>query len=284
VRPEAVGPRGTDTWLQLRRDPQFVLSLLALGLLAAIAVAPGLFGAGDPYDCALSRSLFRPSAGHWFGFDIQGCDYYTQTLLGTRNSLSIGILVVACAVPIGLALGSLVGYYQGVVDVVMSRATDIFFAVPLVLGGAVILAFVPGRGVEEVTLVLVLLGWPPLLRLVRSTVLVAKREPYVEAARALGATDLRILRRHILPNAIWPTVVYATVYVGVAITAEALLSFMGVGLQLPTVSWGLMLARVQHRILQAPHLLFPGAFLAVTVGAFVLLGEALRRAFNPEAR
>ena len=250
-------------------------------MLAAIAVAPDQFGAGDRFDCSLDHSLDGPSAAHPFGYDIQGCDYYTQTLLGARTSLMIGLSVVAFALPIGLMLGSLTGYFEGPLDAAVGRLADIFFAVPLVFGGAVILAMVPGQGVVQVALVLVVFAWPPMLRLVRSSVMVTKRETYVEAARALGASDLRILRRHVIPNAMGPVLVYASVYVGFAITAEALLSFMGVGLELPAVSWGLMLARISYYTPRAPHLLFPAVFLTVTVGAFVLLGGSLRRALNP---
>ena len=269
------------TWRHLRTDPQFLLPMLVIVLLAAIAIAPEQFGAGERFDCSLDHSLEGPSAAHPFGYDIQGCDYYTQTLLGARSSLVIGFTVVAVAVPLGLLLGSLMGYFEGWLDAAIGRLADIFFAVPLVFGGAVALTIAPGQSVLQVALVLVVFAWPPMVRLVRSSVLVTKRETYVEAARALGASDLRILRRHVIPNALGPVLVYASVYVGVAITAEAVLSFMGVGLELPAVSWGLMLSRISFYTPEAPHLLFPAVLLTVTVGAFVLLGESLRRAFNP---
>jgi len=178
-------------------------------------------------------------------------------------------------------LGTLAGYYEGALDAVIARLTDLTFATPLVLGAAVVLSFFGTRGLAQVTLVLALLGWPPVLRLMRASVLRTKQAEYVQAARALGAGDLRVMRRHILPNAVWPVLVYGSVYVGIAISAEALLSFTGVGLQLPAISWGLMLNEVQLRVLRAPHLLIPGAFLTVTVGAFVFLGEAVRSAANP---
>lgn len=268
----------------LARDPKFVVPLLVIGVLAAIAVRPEWFGA-DPYEaCRLSRSLEGPSPVHPFGFDIQGCDYYSRTLLGARASLTVGLVVLVSAMGLGLVLGALAGYLEGLLDAVLGRAADLFFAVPLVLGGAVVLALSPGQGTLKVALVLGALSWPPMLRLVRASVLSTKHLEYVLAARALGAGTGRVLLRHVLPAAVWPLVTYGTVFVGIAISAEALLSFMGVGLQLPAVSWGLQLAGVQHRVIDAPHLLWPGAFLTATVAAFVVLGEALRTAADPRRR
>lgn len=281
TRPHHPPLRRTGLLRALLRDPRCFVSLAVIGLLAVMAVAPGWFGAGDPRDCSLATSLSRPSAAHWFGKDLQGCDYYTRTLHGARVSLVIGGAVVVLATLVGTLFGTLAGFYEGALDAVLARLTDLTFATPLVLGGAVLLSFSDTRGLLQVTLVLALLGWPPMLRLMRASVLRTKHAEYVQAARAMGARDLRLMRRHIVPNAVWPVLVYGCVYVGVAISAEALLSFAGVGLQLPTISWGLMLNEVQHRVLDAPHLLIPGAFLTLTVGAFVSLGEALRAASNP---
>ena len=262
--------------------PQVWVPLAVIALLAAIAVAPGAFGAGDPFDCSLSRSLDGPAPGHWFGFDLQGCDYLTHTLLGARASLVIGVTVVAGSTLAGVALGSVAGYAGGLLDAALVRVTDVFFAVPVVLGGMVVLSFLDQRGVVQVAVVLVALGWPPLLRVSRAAVVRAAQAEHVTASRALGASDARLLLRHVLPHAVWPVAVFAAASVGVAISAEALLSFLGVGLQLPAISWGLMLANVRHHVTEAPHLLLPGAFLTVTVGAFVVLSEGLRRALAAE--
>jgi len=279
--PEQAHARSSGLSPALLRDPRFLIPMAVIGLLGVMAVAPALFGAGDPRDCSLANSLSRPSAEHWFGLDLLGCDYYTRTLLGARASLVIGGAVVVLAALIGTLFGTLAGFYEGALDAVVARLTDLTFATPLVLGGAVLLSFSDTRGLVQVTVVLALLGWPPMLRLMRASVLRTKHAEYVQAARAMGASDLRLMRRHIVPNAGWPVLVYGCAYVGIAISAEALLSFAGVGLQLPTISWGLMLNQVQDRVLRAPHLLIPGAFLTVTVGAFVFLGEALRAASNP---
>lgn len=263
------------------RRARFLIPAGVLAVLILAAVFPGAVGAGDPFDCTLDRSLRGPSLAHPFGFDLQGCDYYTKVVYGARASLAIGFSVVGAAALIGLIVGGIAGYYGGFFDALVGRIGEVLLAMPLVLTGVVVLTLIERRGMVHVILVLVILGWPPMVRLVRAQVMAAKHETYVEAARALGARDLRILRKHIIPNALWPVVVYASAYVGVAITAEALLSFFGAGLQLPDVSWGLMIGQVRTRVLGAPHLLIPAAFLSLTVAAFVFLGEALRSVSEP---
>ncbi len=206
-------------------------------------------------------------------------------IYGARASVTIGLLTVAYASAIAIIGGTLAGYYGGWIDALLARVADIWFAIPTVLGGIVILTTLPTRGILAVTLVLSVLGWPVMLRLMRSCVLSATRADYVDAARALGASDLRIMRRHILPNAIAPVIVYATIYVGIIISAEATLTFLGIGLQAPAISWGLQLSAAQNRLLQAPHLLlFPGLFLSVTILSFILMGDALRDALDPKLR
>ena len=284
-----VGREGSlyaDAWRQLRRRPMFIISGILIVILALMAVWPGLFTRVDPRDCNLADSLLRPSGEHWFGTDVQGCDYYARTIWGARVSITIGVLVTAASTLIAVVLGSIAGYYGGIVDTLIARLTDIWFAIPTILGGIVILRSIfSTRGLLQVSLVLIVLGWPTMLRLVRSAVMATREMDYVDAARALGVRNFRIIRRHILPNAVAPVIVYATITVGVIISAEAALSFLGVGLQLPAISWGLMISVAQNRILTAPHLLlFPGAFLSVTVFSFILMGDALRDALDPRLR
>jgi ABC-type dipeptide/oligopeptide/nickel transport system permease subunit len=285
----AVGREGSlyaDAWRQLRRRPMFIVSGILIVILALMAVWPGLFTRADPRLCDLADSLLRPSRLHWFGTDVQGCDYYARTIWGARVSITIGVLVTAASTLIALVLGSIAGYYGGIVDTVIARITDIWFAIPTILGGIVILRSIfSTRGLLQVSLVLIVLGWPTMLRLVRSSVMATKEMDYVDSARALGVRNFRIIRRHIMPNAVAPVIVYATITVGVIISAEAALSFLGVGLQLPAISWGLMISVAQNRILTAPHLLlFPGLFLSVTVFSFILMGDALRDALDPRLR
>ncbi|MGF1662732.1 MAG: ABC transporter permease [Kineosporiaceae bacterium] len=274
-----------DAVRELVRSPLFVAAAVVALVVIVMAIVPSLFTNTDPRSCSLSNSLGRPSADAWFGYDLQGCDYYARTIYGARASIAIGFLSSATAAAIGIVLGSLAGYYGGWLDAILARLADVFFAVPVILGGIVILSALGTRGIWQVALVLFVLAWPTSMRLMRSQVLSIKQQDYVQAARALGAGDLRIILRHILPNAIAPVIVYATIFVGVVIGAEATLSFLGVGLQLPAISWGLMLSVAQNRILQAPHLLlFPGLFLSVTVLAFLVMGDQLRDALDPKLR
>ena len=275
----------SDAWRQLRRNPIFLASAVVITVFAVMAVAPGLFTRTDPRACDLSRSLVRPSARHWFGYDLQGCDYYAQVIYGARVSMTVGLFTVAGTAVVAVALGGLSGFYGGVVDALVARLTDIWFALPTVLGAIVILSVLGQKGLPQLTLVLVLFGWPTMTRLMRSQVLSVREMEYVAAARALGASDRRLMLRHVLPNAIGPVIVYATIKVGIVIVAEATLSYLGLGIQLPAISWGLMISSAQSRLLSAPHLLlFPGLFLSLTVLAFVLMGDALRDAFDPRLR
>lgn len=274
-----------DAWRQLRRNPLFVVSAAFIAVLAVVSIAPGLFTKYDPNDCQLRNALLTPSGGHPFGYDIQGCDYFTRVLYGARTSLVVGIVVVAGFTMIGGFLGAVAGYYGKLTDSMIARITDVFFAIPTVLGAIVILNLFADRGIMQVSLVLVAFAWPTTLRLMRSQVLSIKEMDYVQAARALGANDSRIIFRHILPNAMAPVVVYATIATGSVISAEAALSYLGVGQELPAISWGLMISGASGRILQAPHLLlFPGLFLSLTVLSFILMGDALRDALDPRLR
>ena len=275
----------SDAWRQLRRRPIFVISAILMLILIVMAIFPGLFTSIDPRACNLSDSLLPVSSEHWFGTDLQGCDYYARTIHGARVSITIGLVVTFFSTVIALIGGSAAGYYGGWTDTIIARLTDIMFVIPFILGGIVILSLFPTRGVAQVSLVLIVLGWATMLRLVRSSVLSAKSHDYVDAARAMGAKDRRIIIKHILPNSMAPVIVYATITVGVVIAVEAALSFLGVGLQLPAISWGLMISVAQQRILTAPHLLlFPGLFLSVTVFSFILMGDALRDALDPKLR
>lgn len=283
-----------DAWRDLRRNAFFWIGgVLALFFLV-MAVFPQLFARGiDPNQCVLSESRQAPSAEHWFGVDVLGCDYMATVVYGARNSLTIGFVAVAGVLVVGVVIGAVAGYYGGVVDSVLSRITDIFYALPLILGALVLLRVGPGtglpiissRGPGAVAIALIIFGWMTAMRLVRSQVIAIKSSDYVAAARALGASGPRILVRHILPNAVAPVLVYATITVGALIAAEAALTYLGVGLQLPNFSWGLQINTGQNQLRTAPHLvLFPAAALSLTVMAFIMMGDALRDALDPRQR
>lgn len=287
----------SDAWRELRKNPLFIVSAFFMLVFAVMAVFPSLFTDQNPNACSLSNSLGRPQSGHVFGFDIQGCDYFARVIYGTRVSYLVGLGTLVGAGLIAVVLGALAGYYGGILDTIIARIADVWFAIPLILAGIImlrvafegprmqaLLAFDDTR-LFRVILVLVLFGWPTMMRLMRSSVLSAKEEDYVDAARTVGASDWRILTRHILPNSIAPVVVYATIFVGIVIAVEATLSFLGVGLELPAISWGLMISVAQNQIRRAPHLLaFPGVFLSVMVFSFILMGDALRDALDPKLR
>jgi oligopeptide transport system permease protein len=258
-----------------RLNPQLTTAGVLLTVLAAMAAFPRAFTDADPRDCSLSRSLVKPSWENPFGFDIFGCDYTAQTIYGTRASLLLAVVVVVGAGLVALVLGTLAGYAGGPLDAVISRITDVWSGIPLILGGIVLLSASDERGLLQVIVVLVAFSWPPMVRVMRVSTQRVKELDYVTAARALGVGPLR---RHIVPNAVRPLVVFASAYAGVLISAEAILTFAGVGLQRPTQSWGILLFQAQARLIQAPHLLiFPSVFLIAAVLGFVLLGEGLQR-------
>jgi oligopeptide transport system permease protein len=275
-----VREQGRAVARRTRRRPNghLITAGLLLTVLGAMAAVPGAFTDADPRECSLSRSLVPPSWENPFGFDIFGCDYTAQTIYGTRASLVLAVVVVLGAGVVALVLGTLAGYAGGVLDAVISRLTDVWSGIPLILGGIVLLSSTDERGLLQVVVVLVAFSWPPMVRVMRVSTQQVKELDYVTAARALGVGPLRLLRRHILPNAVRPLVVFGSAYAGVLVSAEAILTFAGVGLQRPTQSWGILLFQAQARVIQAPHLLiFPSVFLVAAVLGFVLLGEGLQR-------
>ncbi|TDD64049.1 ABC transporter permease [Jiangella aurantiaca] len=281
-----------DAWRDLRRSPVFLVSAAIILVLVAMAAVPGLFTSADPRACDLANSRLPPSGSAWFGYDLQGCDMYARTVHGARASILVGVLTTLGIALVGSVVGMFAGYHGGRVDALLSRLTDMFFAVPMLLGAIIVLATFPStvgtpawQTIGKVVMALGVLGWTTVARLMRSTVIQVKQADYVQAARGLGAGTSRILLRHILPNAVAPVVVYSTIILGVFVVLEATLSFLGIGLQAPVISWGIAISEARAYLRQSPHmLLFPGAFLSVTVLAFIMLGDAVRDAFDPRLR
>jgi oligopeptide transport system permease protein len=283
----------SDAWRELRRRAGFWVSVVILLVMAAMAAFPWLFTGSGPNDgCDLRMAKHGPSSwnpfaagGHPFGFDVHGCDYWSQVVNGARAPIVIGFAVTGMSLVIAVTLGSLAGYYGGWLDALLSRITDIFFGLPLVLGALVVLTVFPSHAVWAVALALGLLWWTTMTRLMRGQALSVRAADYVQAARMLGAGDVRVMVRHILPNAVAPVFVYATLNVGVVIGSEATLDFLGVGLQYPTVSWGRQLSEAQEIFTDFPYLLvYPALFLTATVLSFLLLGDAVRDALDPRLR
>ncbi len=292
---------GADAWRALRKNPLFWVSATLIVIFLVMAIAPGLFTNQDPTEGVLGRSRQGPSGTHWFGTDGQGYDVFARTIYGARASILVGVLGMLGTLVIGSVFGLIAGYTGGLVDTLVSRGGDIFFAIPLLLAGIVLISSLREEthllGVPlpqgyfgtifQVVLVLVLFGWPSIMRLMRSSVIQVKPNDYVQAARALGASPFRIIRQHVLPNAMAPAIVVSTINLGAYIAVEATLSFLGIGLAPPVVSWGVMIsdAQVYVRSGAVLHALyFPAIFLSLAVLAFIMLGDAVRDAFDPKTR
>ena len=254
----------------------------AIVLLAAAAAVLGpLLVPFDPAAQALALRLDGPSVSHWFGLDELGRDILARVLAGARISLLVGLVVVSVSGTMGVILGSMAGYFGGAVDEAISRVMDILLAFPGLLL-AIAMVAVLGPSLTHVVLALAVIGWVGYARLVRAQVLRAREFEFVQAARALGASTLRILARHIIPTALPAVSVQATLGMGGAILAEAALSFLGLGVQPPTPSWGSMLNGGRLHLLDAPHLtIFPGLAIAVLVLGFNFLGDGLRDRLDP---
>ncbi|MFJ2352330.1 ABC transporter permease [Glutamicibacter sp. NPDC087673] len=271
-------------WLR----PRLAISGTIVLLMIIMAAFPQLFtgfGSGPTENCDIMLSNQAPSAAHLFGIDIQGCDYYTNVIHGARAFILVGIVVSAIAFAIAALVGAIAGYFGGWVDAVISRICDMAFGLPFILAAIVVLQLFGQRNIWTVIFALALFSWPGGVRFMRSSVLEIRHREYVQAARLLGAGNRRIITKHIVPNAVTPLLVLQTLGVGGMISAEAGLTFIGIGLTPPAVSWGLQLAAARDYIDAAPHLLlFPAIFLTITVLGFVLFGEALRDEFDPKGK
>jgi oligopeptide transport system permease protein len=288
IRASAMASLSANAWLDLKRNPVFWIASVVVVLMVLIAALPGLFSSIDAREtaCSLSDSLRPPSSAHWFGFDKQGCDVYSRVIYGARSSVLVGIFSTLIAGILAVSIGLLAGYFGGWTDALLARGVDVFLGIPMLLGAVVVAKALSGQelGIWPVVIALGFLGWPVAARVVRSSVISAKHQDFVLAARVLGASHWRIMMRHILPNALAPVVVMLTILLGQFIAFEATLSFLGVGPR-NTISWGVDIAEAQRWIREASYpLLFPAGFLTITVLAFIMLGDAVRDAFDPKLR
>ena len=282
----------SDAWRSMRRNPLFWVAATLIALFTLMAVFPGLFTKTDPTNAILAKSRELPSGDAWFGRDVQGYDIYARCIYGARASILVGVMCSLGTVLIGGVIGVVSGYQGGWADSLMSRIGDVFFAIPLLLGAIIFLVSLPEFFndnyfliVLKVVLALVILGWPSLARLMRSSVIQVKPNDYVQAARALGASPNRIIRSHVLPNSLAPMIVVATINLGAFIAAEATLSFLGIGLQPPAISWGIDISSALVGLRTTPHMLFfPSVFLSLAVLAFIMLGDVVRDALDPKNR
>jgi len=257
-----------------------LVALFALGALFAPWIAPQ-----DPAHIDLPNRLEPPSTRHVCGTDELGRDILSRLIWGARISMFVGSSVVVCSLALGLLIGSLAGYYGGRIDRFVNIVVmNAFLSFPGILIAIAFVAF-RGPGIFNLVLALSLGGWVGYARLVRGQVLAVREREFVEAARALGASDLRIILRHILPNIIQPVIVQAAIGMAGAILAEATMSFLGLGVPPPTASWGSMLNDARSHLFDAPHLvIFPAVTVMFAVLAFNFIGDALRDVLDPRSR
>ena len=293
ARPKKSGEGTRTLWgdvrYELARKPLFWISFTLVLIILSMSFVPQLWAGTSPNEsgaCQLTNARVQPTWDKPFGYTAAGCDMWASLVWGAGKSVIVAILVTIGTVFLGVTLGTAAGWYGGFLDTVISRITDVFFGLPFILGALVFLAIFPERNILTLTAVLTVLGWTSLTRVMRGSVIATKQKDFVDAARALGASDLFIIRKHVLANSIAPVIVLATIGLGAFISAEATLTFLGVGYQRPTVSWGLLVNDGQNLALAGFwHLLvYPASFIVVTVLAFILLGDALRDALDPRTR
>jgi ABC-type dipeptide/oligopeptide/nickel transport system permease subunit len=274
---------GRGHWRTLVRDRRALFGLGVVALLGVAAVAAPLLARHDPIAIDLAGQLRPPSGAHWLGTDVQGRDVWARLVYGARVSLAVGVVSQGIALLLGVTLGLIAGYYGRWVDDLVMRLADVTLAFPtLLLLIAMAAALEPSLGTVFATIGVV--GWAGMARLVRGQVLVVRQLEFVQAERALGARDTRIIFHHVLPNVVAPVVIAATLGVAGAIMAEAALSFLGLGVRPPTPSWGAMIAdgRDLSQLRGAPWTsVFPGLAIGATVLGFNLLGDALRDTLDP---
>ncbi|MER7174633.1 ABC transporter permease [Streptomyces mesophilus] len=281
----------SDAWHDLRRNPLFLISAVLILFLLVMAAWPSLFTSASPRDADLANhfreaphwgSFFSPE---WLGYDLQGRSVYARIVYGARASIMVGVGVTVCVTIIGTVVGMIAGYFGGWLDAVLSRVTDVFLGIPFILGALVVLNAFDKRNVWVVIMALAFLGWTQIARVARGAVITIKQADYVVAAKALGASTYRIMFKHILPNALAPIIVVATIALGGYIAAEATLSFLGVGLTEPTVSWGGDVNSGRADLRVAPHtLIVPSVMVSITVLSFLMFGDAVRNALDPKLR
>lgn len=270
-----------DIWKELRKNKVAIVSVVLLAILIiAVLLAP--LSPYDPYKLDASQKLQGISSSHWFGTDEYGRDYFTRTLYGGRVSLLVGFMSMIMTVVIGTSLGVFSGYVGGKVDMFLMSFTDIFLALPSMLLMVILNTFLK-PGLPTLIVVLSLFSWASVARITRAETMSLKERDFVVATQNLGASNFRVIVKHIIPNILGPVIVAASLSVANAILMESSLSFLGLGVQIPRASWGSMLQGAQAHILDYPLLaVYPGVMILITVLSFNLLGDILRNALEPK--
>ena len=270
-----------DIWKELKKNKVAMVSVVLLAILIiAVLLAP--LSPYDPYKLDASQKLQGISSSHWFGTDEYGRDYFTRTLYGGRVSLLVGFMSMIITVVIGTSLGVFSGYVGGKVDMFLMSFTDIFLALPSMLLMVILNTFLK-PGLPTLIVVLSLFSWASVARITRAETMSLKERDFVVATQNLGASNFRVIIKHIIPNILGPVIVAASLSVANAILMESSLSFLGLGVQIPRASWGSMLQGAQAHILDYPLLaVYPGVMILITVLSFNLLGDILRNALEPK--
>ncbi|WP_255550712.1 ABC transporter permease [Granulicella sp. dw_53] len=276
---------GLEIGKKMRRQPLAAFGLVLLGVFVVCALFAPWLAPQDPAQLDLVGRLASPSGAHWFGTDELGRDILSRTLYGARISLVVAVSVVGLSGTLGLIVGMVAGFYGGWPDTVLNvYVANAFLALPGILLAIAFVAFM-GPGLVNVILALAISGWVAYARLVRAQVLAVKEREFVEAARALGASDLRVIYRHILPNILQPLIVQGAIGMAGAVLAEATLSFLGLGIPAPAASWGSMLNDARSHLFDSPHLVFfPAMAVMLCVLSFNLIGDALRDYLDPRTQ
>jgi oligopeptide transport system permease protein len=275
-----------DARRRLFRNRAAVVSMVVLGVIASLALfAPWL--SPHAYDEIYWERILAPpdlEHGHWFGTDGNGRDLFVRTLYGARVSLLVGILATAVSLVIGVAWGAIAGYFGGRIDNLMMRFVDVMYSLPFMFF-VILLMVVFGRHIFLIFIAIGAVEWLTMARIVRGQTLAVKGKEFIEAARAAGVRNRKIITRHIIPNVLGPVIVYVTLTVPQVILIESFLSFLGLGVQEPLTSWGVLIAEGADQMESAPWLLiFPAAFLAITLFCFNFIGDGLRDALDPQDR
>ena len=269
----------------LRMNRLSYIGIAIAAIVIILAIFAPLIATHDPTAQDLARRFLSPSGEHWFGTDGLGRDVFSRVVYGSRISLQVGVTVVLVSGVIGIIIGAIAGFYGGWVDKILSGYLfNVFLAFPGLLLAIALVAFL-GAGLEKLILALCVIGWVGYARVMRGQVLKVREYDFVVAARALGAGNMRILFTHILPNAIQPLIVQASLGMAGAVLSEASLSFLGLGIPPPAPSWGTMIEEARNYFATFPHtLFFPGAAIALTVLAFNFIGDGLREYLDPKQR
>ncbi len=286
----AVEVEGRSLWQDARRrlfrNQAAVVSMVVLAIIATLALV-GPWLSAYAYDEVFWDQIQMPpdlATGHWFGTDGNGRDLFVRTLYGGRVSLMVGLLATAVSLVIGVSFGAIAGYVGGALDHLMMRFVDVMYSLPFMFF-VILLMVVFGRHIFLIFIAIGAVEWLTMARIVRGQTLALKGREFIEAARAAGVSNRRIITRHIIPNVLGPVVVYVTLTVPQVILTESFLSFLGLGVQEPLTSWGVLISEGATQMESAPWLLiFPATFLAVTLFCFNFIGDGLRDALDPKDR